>query len=54
MLTMEVAGARGRGRPTSRWKDVVEYVMRVMGLEKGMAMDRVTWKRQSYTLVNPC
>ncbi len=54
VLTMEVAEAPGRRRGTSQWKNVVEYVMRVIGLEKGMAMDRVTWRRQSYRLVNPC
>ncbi len=48
VLTMEVVGVQGRGRPARRWKDVVEYDMRVMMLEKGMAMDRETWRRRFY------
>ncbi len=42
VLTMEVSGARRRGRLAMRWKDWVGYDMRVMGLEKRMAMDRET------------
>ena len=34
VLTIEVAGTRGRGRPARRWKDVVENDM---GLEKELA-----------------
>ncbi len=50
--TMGVARGRGRGRPAKQLKDVVEHDMRVMGLEKGMAMDRKTWIRQIYGPVN--
>ncbi len=39
VLTMEVTGVRGRGL-ARRWKDVVDYYMRVMGFEKVVAMDR--------------
>ncbi len=35
VLTMELAGTRGRVMPARRWKLLVEYDMRVMGLEKG-------------------
>ncbi len=42
VLTMEVAGARGWGRPARRWNGVPEYDMRVMGMEKGMPMERET------------
>ncbi len=41
-LLMILAERRGRGRPARQWKDEVEYEMRVMGLEMGMAMDRET------------
>ena len=40
ILTMEVTGTRGRGRLARRWKDVVDYYMRVIGFEKVVAMDR--------------
>ncbi len=53
MLTMEVAGSRGRGRPMRRWIDVVERDMRVMGLEREMAGDREIWRRGIHGPVNP-
>ncbi len=44
VLIMEVVGTQEKGRPARQWKDVVEYDMWVMGWEKGMAMDRETWR----------
>ncbi len=32
---------------------MVEYETRVMGSEKGLAMDRETWRRQIHRLVTP-
>ncbi len=41
------------GKTSKAWKDVPEYELRVIGLEKGMLVDRETWRRQSYEPVNP-
>ncbi len=40
LLTMEVAGGRRRARPARRWNGVVEYDMRLVGLKKGVVMDK--------------
>ncbi len=53
VLTMEVVGARARGRPARRLKDVVEHDMRVTGFEKGMASDRETWEDESIDRLTP-
>ncbi len=42
------------GKPARRWKDVVEYDLRVMGFgEKGMAIDRKTLKKTNSWTSHP-
>ena len=41
---LEVAGSRGRGRPTMTWRARLDGDMKDMGLMPGMAMDREKWR----------
>ena len=47
-------GTQGRGRPAKRWNDVVGNKVRVMGLEKGVAINRETWRRRIHGPAKPC
>ena len=53
VLTMEVAGTRGTGQPVRQWKNKNGKWVWVMGLGKGMASERKTWKRQIDGSVKP-
>ena len=47
-MEMEIDGTRRRGRPTMRWRDAVEKVVRKTGEQrdwKVVAMDRSEWKK---------
>ncbi len=48
-----IPASPGRENSARRWEDGFEHDMWVMGLDKVMAMDRETWKKQIYGLVNP-
>ena len=43
-MYLEVDGKRPRGRPEKTWRDVVEKDMKVRGLRKEDAADRVRWR----------
>ena len=47
VMTYEVNGVRGRGRPKIAWSDVVEKDMRDVGLKRSDAADRARWRRLS-------
>ena len=45
MLRLELPGRRPRGRPKKRFMDVVKEDMKVVGVRKEDAEDRVRWRR---------
>ena len=47
-MSLEVEGARGRGRPRMTWSQVVERDMRECGLRRDDALDRVKWRKLSW------
>ena len=44
VLEMEIQGKRRRGRPKTRWMDIVKEDMDALGLEEDDALDRRAWK----------
>jgi len=46
IFTQELEGARRRGRPRKRWKEVVERDLQVLVMRKwrGLVADRKKWK----------
>ncbi|XP_047502424.1 uncharacterized protein LOC125047921 [Penaeus chinensis] len=44
-MEMEIEGNRPRGRPKTRWKDVVQKDMREKHLDEAEAVDRAVWRR---------
>ena len=44
VMHMDPPGARGRGRPKKRWKDVVGEDMKEKGVEAGYVNDRRWWR----------
>ena len=49
VMSYEVDGDRGRGRPRLSWRQVVEKDMWRVGLKKSDAEDRALWRRQSWS-----
>ena len=47
-MDMTVEGSRGRKRPKMTWEKVVERDMKVGGLVRNDAKDRVKWRALSY------
>mgnify|MGYP007071599789 CR=1 FL=1 len=47
-MSLEVEGARGRGRPRMTWSQVVERDMRECGLKRDDAQDRGKWRKLSW------
>ena len=45
VMSYEVTGAKGRGRPKMMWRHVVERDMRSVGLRRRDADDRARWRR---------
>ena len=45
IMSFEVEGKRGRGRPRMTWSQVVERDMRECGLKREDATDRERWRR---------
>jgi len=43
-MEMEIEGNRPRGRPKTRWKDVVQKDMREKHLDEAEALDRTLWR----------
>ena len=43
-MDMTVEGSRGRGRPKMTWEKVIERDMKVRGLVRNDAKDRVKWR----------
>uniref|UniRef100_A0A2A4JJS9 Uncharacterized protein n=1 Tax=Heliothis virescens TaxID=7102 RepID=A0A2A4JJS9_HELVI len=48
MLSMNVDGLRGRGRPKKRWMDCVKDDMSKKGVNVSMTSDREKWKEKTY------
>ena len=46
VLSVEVDAPQPRGRPKQRWYDVVSKDMKVLGIGKTLAEDRVSWRRK--------
>lgn len=44
-MEMEIDGVRPRGRPKTRWKDVIQRDMREKELDEAEALNRNRWKR---------
>ena len=49
-LDFEVAGRRGRGRPSITWKRQVEEHINQIGLKREDAIGRVKWRNGVYEL----
>ena len=45
VMTIEVPGQRGRGRPKTRWKDRLKEDMQEKNLREAQAQNRNEWKR---------
>ena len=43
---MANAGNAGKGRPTTRWNEVVKDDLKICSLDRGLAKDRERWKAQ--------
>ncbi|XP_062527382.1 androgen-induced gene 1 protein isoform X2 [Bombyx mori] len=48
VLTMNVDGYRGRGRPKKKWMDCVKNDMGKRGVSEEMVYDRRVWKEKTY------
>ena len=48
IMSFEVEGKRGQGRPRMTWSQVMERDMREYGLKREDAKDRERWRRLLY------
>jgi len=44
-MTLEVDGKRPRGRPKKTWWETIESDMKIVGLKREDAVDRIAWRR---------
>ena len=51
VLDMEVSGKRPRGRPKSRFSDIIKEDMRVVGAREEEVWDRTVWRRRCMSAV---